>query len=471
MASKFINILTVALAVLLISCTPADKTPVAGDYLNNIEVANVQDNALRVNVNIDFIQDCDYSVSYWSKEDKSDLITTLPRHSAGGKETVTLLFLYPESTYKLRINIESAVNVISGEYEFRTYNLPADMPQYTMEESSGAAVPGYIFQTMISKAGYVTIADTDGNIVWYQYIDEPGRMFDLCFDQGRIWLLTGFKDAMYGTFQRLTAGIRCIDLLGNEIHRWSIKDGEIDIPYAHHEIRRMPDGNIAVVSNFTKEFDLSSIGGSQNELVYADGYTIFNEDGKVLRTWDAFEELGDITMCPYVEPLKRSSDLMHANSFNWDSEGYYYMTFNHSSQLWKIDPVTGRVLYRVGPDGNVAMDESGYANGLHNAIPLGPDRVLCMDNGRERGWSRAIIYKVDPEKMTAQVELSVPLDVKYYSPDRSGVELVCNESMLVFGMTVSQCVIFTDLKGNVLKSLSRTGMSYRTGYIENLPRF
>lgn len=469
--TRNISMFSIIAAVLLVACKPVGNGETIGDYVNGIEVTNVKDNSLRVNVGIDFKEACEFTISYWRNSDQSDIMTTKVRQGTIGKQAVTLLFLYPESTYHMKVNIVSADNVSSDNYDFKTYSLPADMPTYSLEETSGTPVPGYIFQTMVSKAGYIMIADTDGVIIWYQAVDQASRMFDLVLDEGRIWLLTGFKEGSTGKFQRLVAEIRCIDLYGKELHRWSIKNNEIDIPYAHHEIRQMPDGNIVVVSNFTRECDLSSIGGSDKELVYADGYTIFNEDGKVLKTWDAFEELGDLTTCPYVEPLRRSSDLMHANSFNWDSNGDYYMTFNHCSQLWKIDPQTGKVLYRVGPDGNVALDESGEANGLHNAIPLGPDRVLCMDNGRERGWSRAIIYKVDPQNMTATVELSVPLDVKYYSTDRSGVELICNDTMLMFGMTVSQYVVFTDLKGNVLKSLTRSGMSYRTAYIEKLPEY
>lgn len=468
---KSLVVIATIMAAVLVSCTTEEKKETIEDYLTAVSVTNVENNALRANVDLKFKKACDFSISYWRESDQSDVITTKIRHGDAGQQDVILLFLYPESTYHMKVNIESADKVSSKAYDFQTYNLPADMPAFTVEDTSSTPVPGYIFQTMIAKAGYVMIADTDGKVIWYQYIDEPSRMFDLVLDEGRIWLLTGFKQGSTGKFQRLCAGIRCIDLYGNEIHRWSIKNGEIDIPYAHHEIRQMPDGNIVVVSNFTREVDLSSIGGGSNVTVYADGYTIFNEQGTVLKTWDAFEELGDLTKCPYVDPLNRSSDLMHANSFNWDSNGDYYMTFNHSSQLWKINPNTGKVLYRVGPDGNVTMDASGEANGLHNATPLAPNKVLCLDNGRERGWSRAIIYNVNPNNMTATVDLSVPIDVKYYSTDRSGVQLILNGTMLMFGMTVSQYVVFTDLQGNVLKSLKRTGMSYRTGYIETLPEY
>lgn len=453
-------------AALLLACACNKQENGDGRYIEKVECRSVQDNALRVSIDIRFTRDCGYSISYWPKNDPSKTITTKTSHSKNQEGHDILLFLYPESTYCFKVNTGEP----SETFEFQTYSLPPDMPQYTVKEGQDCKIPGYIFQTQIGKAGYITFADTDGRVIWYQYIDQPARMFDVCEKEGVIWLLTGFKEGDGTEFQRLTKRIMCIDLFGNIIHQWSISDGEIDIPYAHHEIRRMPDGNIVAVTNFTREFDLTPMGGKPGTTIWGDGFTIFNTDGKVIRTWDIFGEIDPLN-CDYVNPLKKPLDLVHANSFNWDSEGNYYMTFNNTSQLWKIDSKSGEVLYRVGPGGNVSIDESGFAQGLHNAIPLAPDRILCLDNGRERKSSRAVIYKIDPDAMTAEVELSVSLAQNYSSRDRSGVELILDGSMLMFGMTVSHYVVFTDLEGKVLKSVERDGMSYRTHYLEKLPEY
>lgn len=460
-------ILTAAL-LLMYACHKEEREN--STAIETVECSSVENNALRVNIDTKFSKDCEYSITYWLKDSPSESITTRIRQSEGLEGHDTLLFLYPESTYCFTVKVEGNDAEPAGPFEFQTYSLPDDMPQYTVKEGVENKIPGYIFQTQIAKPGYIMISNTDGKVVWYQYIDQASRHFDFCAEEGKIWMLTGFKESSTGDFQRLAKRILCIDFYGNVLHSWSIKDNEIDIPYAHHEIRRMPDGNIVVVSSFTKEYDLTPLGGEPETTLYGDGFTIFNTEGKILRTWDFFGTLDPLN-CSFIKPIKRPHDLLHANSFNWDSEGNYYMTFNQCSQLWKIDSKTGEVMYRVGPDGNVALDKSGFAQGLHAATPLGPDRVLCLDNGSERKSSRAIIYDINPETMTADVELSVSLDEIYSSRDRSNVELILEDSMLMFGMTVSHYVVFTDLKGNVKKAIQREGMSYRTHYLEKLPEY
>lgn len=453
-------------AICLLACTKVNVEKNVRAL--SITCEQVEGNVLRVDVSTVFSSECEYDISYWRKDMPSEMQTIRKRHSEGKEGHAVLMFLYPESTYCFKVNMGEDSE--SDVFEFQTGTLPADMPHYSVNEGAGKAIPGYIFQTQISKPGYITIADTDGNIVWYQYIDQAARMFDFRAEDGVIWLLTGFKEDSDGDFQRLTSRIMCIDLYGNILRKWSIVDNEIDIPYAHHEIRVMPDGNIAVVSNFTREYDLTPLGGDAATTLYGDGFVIFNKEGKVVRTWNFLDRI-DPLGCSFIQPMKRPLDLLHANSFNYDSEGNYYMTFNASSQLWKIDSKTGEILYILGPDGNVELDESGFAQGLHAAVPLAPDRVLCLDNGRERKCSRAVIYRIDPDTKKAEVELSVMLPKAYSSKDRSNVELIADNTMLMFGMTVSHYVVFTDLEGNIIKSLERNGMSYRTHYLPELPEY
>ena len=462
------SILLAITLLLAYACHKPDNG--AGQYIKEVKCSNVKDNSLRVSIDTKFNQDCEYSISYWPKDDPSKAFKTKARHSEGLEGNDVLLYLYPESTYCFTIQIEGTDAEPAGPFEFQTYSLPEDLPKYSVTEGAGNRVPGYFFQTQITSAGYVMISDTDGRVIWYQYVDQPTRQFDFGDEDGVIWILTGFKYGYNSELNRMIKRILCIDLFGNVLHEWSVIDNEIDLPYAHHDIRRMPDGNIAVVSNFTREFDMTALGGEPGTTLWGDGFAIFNTKGEVLRTWDIFGTVDPLN-CSYIDPVKYPLDLVHANSVNWDSEGNFYMTFNHSSQLWKIDSKTGKVLYRVGPEGNVALDESGFSQGLHAAVPLAPDRVLCLDNGEQRKSSRAIIYNIDPVAMTATVDMSVNIDQVYSSQNRSNVELVANGTMLMFGMTESRYVVFTDLEGNVLKAIHREDMSYRTHYLEKLPEY
>lgn len=464
--SDYPRVIALFLLAIASSCNKIQEDPVFSEYIESVSASPCADNVLRMNIDISFRKECSYSISYWEKSHPEIVTTTKTVRSGNAQERATLLFLYPESEYLYTVNIGEGDK--SRQRSFKTGELPQDFPIFTENTFLDTRIPGYVFLTDISGPGYMTITDSDGVPVWYQYSKEAARVFDVQIEDGRIWLLTGFLHGTDDEFQRLASTIRCIDLQGNTLSKWSIRDGEIAVPYAHHEIRQMPDGNLAVVTNFTGQYDLSPIGGNPDTTIYGDGFTIFTPKGEVIREWNALDQI-DLLSSDYLFPLRFPNDILHANSFNWDSEGNYYMTFNNCSQIWKIDAITGKVLYRVGPGGNVVMDKGGEANGLHAAVPLEPDRILCLDNGRSTQHSRAIIYKVNPTAMSAQIELSVPLETSYSSRDRSNVELIEDSTMLMFGMTGPQTVVFTDLEGNVIRTLKKNSMSYRAHYIEKLP--
>ena len=77
-----------------------------------------------------------------------------------------------------------------------------------------------------------------------------------------------------------------MDLTGKKL-----LDKVFDKFYAHHDIRRMPDGNLILVNYTPKTFDLTERGGSKEETVWGDGYTIFDMEGNKLEEWDCFGEL------------------------------------------------------------------------------------------------------------------------------------------------------------------------------------
>jgi len=462
---QFSIALGIVLSIALGSCNKEGDTT----GISAINVKTAEDNALRVKVGITFNAPCSYSITYWKKDTPEKKTTTNVYSSTGTEASAELMFLYANSTYQFHVNIENGSGGKSNDYEFNTASIPVDIPLYTVTEGADKDIPGYYFTTA-PNAKYLLIADTDGNLVWYQHLDIAPRQFDVLIDEDRIWLACGYKVSSTGSFQRLVKYVLCTDFHGNELHKWNIAEGELDIPYVHHDIRKMPDGNIAVVCNQVRTFDLTPLGGQPDTEVYGDGFAVFNESGKVLKNWDIFDEI-DVFTCPYVKPVKFSLDLVHANSVNWDSKGNYYMTFNRINQLWKIDAQTGKVLYRAGRDGNVTMDEAGFPYGIHSAVPLDEDRILFLDNGQEKQITRALIYKIDSKSMTGSVELDVALPQKYFATDRSNVELIRDNSMLFFGLTNPGYVVFTDLKGNILKAINREGISYRAHYLPELPKY
>ena len=424
------------------------------------------DNALRYPVKVSASHDCEVSISYWPVSEPAKVRTTRPVATSGNEADVTITFVKASTDYNFAVNINGQRQ--DGEYSFRTSTLPSGVPVYHVSvNEAGAPAEGYILQWQATNPGYITFCDMDANVVWYEVFDQAIRMAHYNPEQQKLCVLTGFRDGVNSkNFQRLCDKIITLDLEGHRDVQWVA--GPENVPYPHHDIKFTPDGNLIMVSNFIKKFDLTQFDLGADADVWGDGFSIITPGEDMLRTWNNFDELTPYNSNNVILEKGAVKDFLHANSVNWDSEGNYYMTFNRINQLWKIEASTGKVLYRVGPNGNVALDESGYASGLHAAEPLAPDKVLCYDNGSDRGYSRAVIYEIDKAAMSAKVTLSVPIPSEYSSTDRSNVQLVCDGTMLMFVNTLGRNNVFTDLSGNILKVITRTGISYRSYYYESI---
>lgn len=456
---------TLTAGVCLSSCGD-DEEGGGAAAVSNVTVTSDPDNALRYPVLISTTADCEVSISYWPTADPSKLRTTRSMATAANSAEIVITFVKASTDYSFAVNINGQRS--EGIYAFSTSTLPAGVPTYNISVNEpGAPADGYLLQWQATKPGYITFCDMDGNVVWYEAFDQAIRMAHYNPEQQKMCVLTGFRDGVNSkNFQRLCDKIITLDLEGHRDVQWIASDE--NVPYPHHDIKFTPDGNLIMVCNFIKKYDLTQFDLGADTEVWGDGFTIITPKSEVLRTWNNFDELTPFNSNDVILEKGAVKDFLHANSVNWDSDGNYYMTFNRLNQLWKIDASTGKVLYRVGPNGNVALDESGYASGLHAAEPLAPDKVLCYDNGSDRGYSRAVIYEIDPVAMSAKVTLSVQIPSEYSSTDRSNVQLIKNGTMLMFGNTLGRCDVFTDLTGKILKVVRRTGISYRSYYYDDI---
>lgn len=462
--SKKHKILSSVLAALLMlqGCSRFDKNFKA--YAESINVSTY-DNALRASLLIKYRKSCTYSIQFWKKNEGEETAkNTAPRRVESGEDTQILKFLSPDTEYRFRIIADGGIS--SNIFEFKTGSLPPDLPQYTVEQSDGKTfLDGLLLQWDASKPGYVTLSDFDGNIVWYQAYGKGIRTAWFDNKTGHIAILAGFKHGeSYNDFYRLAEDIIISDLDGNIILKKKATEDFIANP--HHEFQIMPDGNLLILSNFIKSFDLSSLpSGNADTPIWGDGFFVCSPDGAIIKKWDCFNELNPLKVS-YIDPVKFSNDYVHANSVTIDSEGNYYMTLNRLSELWKIDGKTGEVIYRIGENGNVNLEGGDYPQGgLHAAFPLSPDRILCYDNGKKLGHSRAVLFNVNSSLKTAKYEKIVNLPPEWSSSNRSNAQLIGNDIVLL-SSTVTAKAVFSSLEGKTIRVINRTGISYRAYWID-----
>lgn len=446
MRNKIILVITALCA--LVSC---GRSEVFSDFAASVSVS-MTENPLRAAVDLVFEKDCSYRIMYWKASEGFDKArqTEIYRASAGKARRI-IKILYPETEYRVKVEINGVLD--SNELSFTTGSIPPEVPVYNVLIDNGGPTEGFLLQWQATSPGYLTFCDMDGKVVWYEVFDQAVR--HVYYDPSRkeFAVLTGFREGVNSKqFQRLCDKILVVNLDGERVIEWTAS--EENVPYPHHDIKIMPDGNLIFFNAVEKDG------------LWGDGFTITDRTGKVLKEWDIFSELDPATDT-WLNITDFSYDLVHGNSVNWDTDGNFYITLNRYNELWKIDGTSGDVLWRFGEHGNLTFNGSWPLGGLHSAVPLVPDRVLVFNNGAgENPSSRAQIYKVTGR--TATLELDVPVATEYSSRDRSNVELLPYGKTLLFASTLARKCVFTDLEGNPLKVISRSGIAYRSHYFEDV---
>jgi arylsulfate sulfotransferase len=228
----------------------------------------------------------------------------------------------------------------------------------------------------------------------------------------------------------------------------------------------MKNGNIIVVNCVPKVFDLRSVGGKNNQTVWGDGYTIYDTNGNKVSSWDVFGEL-DPRNDPNILGIGINEanypvvyDWVHANTINFDSDGNLLMCFKQLNQVWKIDSKTGRVIFRLGQNGNVAMDSTFTTQGVHSVNRDLNGNYLFFDNGLFRRQSRALSFTVDTISKTSTLTREIVLPKKYFSRSQGSVYMIDKDHYL-FGLAIGQAIIITDTKGEILWVCSTSHVFYR----------
>jgi len=230
----------------------------------------------------------------------------------------------------------------------------------------------------------------------------------------------------------------------------------------HHEILLNAKNQIVTLCREVKVFDLSKRGGSNIDTVFGDGIQVMDKKGKQIWKWSIFDKLD-----PLVDTNinKNKKDWMHANSVAIDTDGNYLVSFYNNGQIWKINALTGNVIWKLGKNGDFDMPAHAIFEQAHAIHINNKGWLMLFDNGANKKISRSLSFVLDKKTKTAQPTINAWLPPPLYT-DRMGSSYLINGNTLLVCASKHKTIALTNLEGVFLWRLtSNNFMSYRAEFI------
>lgn len=377
-----------------------------------------------------------------------------------------------DTDYRLRSEITTDGKVAPGDWlPFHTGILDGSFPAVTIalpRVAGSADCEPVIIYSALSFDGNVRPFATDlqGRVIWYLRSKDwitrviPGGRF-LTLGDG----MNSVNSAHEGQV------LRELDLAGNVIRETNIgrvaeqleshgihsdchKNGRECVGGFHHEAIRLPNGHTLAVAGIERMMPTGTQGSKLPVDVLGDVVVDLDEDFQVAGVWNAFDHM-DLTRkslneakcqtgggdgCPAVLLADEANGWLHSNSLNYiPSNGDFLVSMPEQNWVvkvdWKDGKGSGKVLWRLGKDGDFTADSKDpnpWFSFQHDAgfEPVGSDILTIVDDGdagsdpsakKPKAGVRGQVWKLDEEKHVAKLLVNAPL----------GVNTLCCGSMQV----------------------------------------
>lgn len=270
------------------------------------------------------------------------------------------------------------------------------------------------------------IVDETGEIRWLLTLKKHPELKHFIAHCG----LQRMKNGNFITGDAFNDQIIELDMLGNIVHKWDLKDKGYSF---HHEVMEMSDGNLlATVSRI----DAKLPDGNSRSFDYV--IELDPEQGNIVKEWDLSTML-DIEHYKYLNSDDTPSDWAHNNAVCTDGSNIIVsmrnvgvMKFDRSGKVkwilsphkgwvspWKenlLQPLDNKGVAITNPEvitGNERTDDFDWSWGPHCPIIMPNGNLLIFDNGLYRrfkdidlyskeGYSRAVEYKINESNQTVQ---------------------------------------------------------------------
>ena len=440
------NILPALLGMVLMTGLGAcKKTKDKAFEIKNIEVSNESRSALVARVRFNSNMDVGAYVVYWEKgsANQKRTITYSPRLT----HKIPLFHLKENTQYEYRIVVEGGElsNKDSADVRsFTTASIPATVRNFYKEEENVINDPndGYYMFTSRYAPACIYIVDSKGKLVYYRTSANMLKVVRFTH-KGTLLCLEDENNTSFGDGNVILE----LSLGGDTL--FYLKRGTKGFDKAiHHDLALTKAGHIVGVTTVVR-----------NGSIPGDGLLQLDRNGDKVWEWTTFDSPDAAELNIPAQPWINSVDI--------DKDDHYIVSLRAFSHVWKIHSGTGKILWKLGKNGNVQMNESDQFLFQHYAHRNPSGQIMLFDNGSaERPVSRLMSFNINEQTLTATRVLGQSLPAQYYSMIMGSTMQMPDNGILTASSTNS-LILKTDQQGNVLWKLKVAEPLYRAEYIGN----
>jgi len=454
--------------------------------IKSIKLQSPNNYAFQEDVVVDLDKEASIEVKYW-KEGSPEKFRTIAT-SKGLSHTVHLLLLETNTTYKYQVVIKRLINVYSKVLSFRTRQQSSWLEHKWVSNESphdeASLDNGLVTICNARLPGYIAMVDGKGIVRWYWQVDDIGVRAATFTPRGTIlaMLRPPMTDVIDDTPKEQAeilrdiekpirrgqlgfaggTGIAEIDLTGKMLWRIDMEKatgGKYKI--IHHDVRMDKNGHVVTLIRNTKIVDMTPYGGSGIDTLGGDGILVMDTTGKELWSWSVWD-VWDIAKDPYIKRF--AYDRFHINCINFDKDGNYLVSVAIEDQIWKVNAKTGKIMWKLGKDGDFKMDTTCYFSFQHSVNINSQGDLMVFDNSLWKKVSGAVSFKLDTVNMVAKTVIKATLPPSKYTSRMGSAYLLPNGNLLQTSSKTGT-VMVTDQKGMVLWQLNSYFVPYRAEYV------
>jgi hypothetical protein len=336
--------------------------------------------------------------------------------------------------------------------------LPSDFPELTTTILSDGVAPGVLYFSLSGPGQlYVAIVDNYGVPLFYRGEEQRVTDFKRHANGQRSYAVRtdgenecgrqSVEEVLLGADFEEIERITTIGLTHTDAHDFLITENGNHMPMAYNCALR----------------DMTPYGGEAEQLVEDSVIQEIDQNDQVVFEWNSWEKMGpDGQLRP-----SPTGDYAHVNSVFEDFDGNLLVSARGTSQVAKIDRVSGEVLWRLGGTSNqFTFVDDPYSNlcGQHTASRLENGNILIFDNGQycwpeneSRGEvTRVVEYDLDEEQMTARLVWSYVHDTAYSIAAGSAQRLENGNTVIGWGRGPVTIATEVDADGNKVLEMTAT---------------